>query len=395
MKSPLDHRDGQLVSIYESRDRRTAFIGEAPRMLRTAIFLLTILMLLTGCSDRSRPEARAVQLSTLDRAASAYPVELAEVRQEEVVEWIRAIGSVRADQRVNLSAEVGGRLAEIAVEVGDRVEKGALLARLDDERLRIGRDLARAEVEMARANLKKSKRDAQRQVNLYEDRVTSEYSLDQADLKAQIDAGQLKVTQARLAAAERDLADASITSPVDGEITRKHVEVGEFVEAGTPLFDIAKIDCVKVVVHVSELEITRLQKGQDAEISVDGHPGIVFRGTVNTISAQADLQTRAFPVEILVINDRAEKLLPGFVGRVRVRGRTFEDAISLPEEVIVQRDGHPVVFVATGDTASARAIETGFADRGRVLVTKGLKLGDRVIVTGQQSLRDGDRIQPR
>ena len=69
-----------------------------------------------------------------------------------MVEWIRAIGSVRADQRVNLSAEVGGILAEIGVEVGDRVEKGALLARLDDERLRIGRDLARAEVEMARAH---------------------------------------------------------------------------------------------------------------------------------------------------------------------------------------------------------------------------------------------------
>ena len=364
-------------------------------MFRAAIFLFAIPMLLAGCSDRSRPEARAVQLSSLDRAASVHPVELVEVRAEEVVEWIRAIGSVRADQRVSLSAEVGGRLAEIAVEVGDRVEKGALLARLDDERLRIARDLARAEVEMARANLEKSKRDAQRQVNLYEDRVTSEYSLDQADLKAQTDAGQLKVTQARLAAAERDLADASIISPVDGEITRKHVEVGEFIEAGTPLFDIAKIDRVKLVVHVSELEITRLHKGQDAEISVDGYPGIVFHGSVDTISAQADPQTRAFPVEILVVNDRAEKLLPGFVGRARIRGRSFENAISFPEEVVVQRDGRPVVFVAAGDTASVRAIETGFADRGRVLVTKGLKPGDRVIVTGQHSLRDGDSIQPR
>jgi membrane fusion protein (multidrug efflux system) len=248
---------------------------------------------------------------------------------------------------------------------------------------------------MARANLEKSRRDAERQANLYQGQVTSEYTLEQADLKARIDAGQLKVSQARLAAAERDLADASILSPVDGEITRKHVEVGELVEAGTPLFDIAKIDRVKVVVHVSELEVTRLHKEQEAEISVDGHPGIVFRGTVNTVSAQADSQTRAFPVEILVVNDQAEKLLPGFVGRARVRGRTFEKAISVPEEVVVQRDGHPVVFVASGDTASARAVETGFSDRGRVLVTRGLNPGDRVIVTGQQSLRDGDRIQPR
>jgi membrane fusion protein (multidrug efflux system) len=383
---------------------------------RFTVCSFAVLLILTGCSDRSRPEARAVQLSTLDRGASAHPVELTQVRAEDVVEWIRAIGSIHADQRVNLSAEVGGRLAEIEVEVGDLVGKGDLLARLDDERLRIARDLARAEVEMARANLEKSRRDAQRQVNLFEDQVTSEYSLEQADLKARIDEGQLKVTQARLAAAERDLADASIISPVDGEITRKHVEVGELIEAATPLFDIAKIDRVKVVVHVSELEIARLHKGQEAEISVDGvseleiarlhkgqeaeisvdgHPGIVFRGTVNTISAQADPQTRAFPVEILVVNDRAEKLLPGFIGRARIRGRTFENAISLPEEVVVQRDGRPVVFVATGDTASARVIETGFADRGSVLITKGLEAGDRVIVTGQQSLRDGDKIQPR
>jgi len=364
-------------------------------MLRTAIFLIAILLILTGCSDRSRTEGRAVQLSTLDRGASAHPVEITQVRAADVVEWIRAIGSIHADQQVDLSAEVGGRVGEIEAEVGDLVEKGALLARLDDERLRIARDLARAEVEMARANLEKSRRDAQRQVNLYEGQVTSEFSLEQANLKARVDEGQLKVTQARLAAAERDLADASIISPVDGEITRKHVEVGELVEAGTPVFDIAKIDRVKVVVHVSELEITRLRKGQEAEISVDGHPGVVFLGTVNTVSAQADTQTRAFPVEILVVNDRAEKLLPGFIGRARIRGRTFENTISLPEEVVVQRDGRPVVFVATGDTASARAIETGFAHRGRVVITKGLKAGDRVIVTGQQSLQDGDGIQPR
>ncbi len=362
---------------------------------RVTVCSFAILLILGGCSDRSRPEGRAVQLSTLDRGASAHPVELTQVKAEDVVEWIRAIGSIEADQQVDLSAEVGGRVGEIEAEVGDLVEKGALLARLDDERLRIARDLARAEVEMARANLEKSRRDAQRQVNLYEGHVTSEYSLEQADLKARVDEGQLKVTQARLAAAERDLADASIISPVDGEITRKHVEVGELVEAGTPVFDIAKIDRVKVVVHVSELEITRLRKGQEAEISVDGYPGVVFRGTVNTVSAQAHPQTRAFPVEILVVNDRAEKLLPGFIGRARIRGRTFENAISLLEEVVVQRDGHPVVFVATGDTASARAIEIGFSDRGRVLITQGLKPGDQVIVTGQQSLRSGDTIQPR
>jgi membrane fusion protein (multidrug efflux system) len=364
-------------------------------MLRAAACLLTMIPILTACSDSSRPEGRAVQLSTLDRSESAHPIEVLEVSAGDVVEWIREIGSVHADQRVNLSAEVGGRLAEIKVEVGDLARVGDLLARLDDERLRIARDLARAEVEMAQANLENSTRDAQRKVDLYQDHVTSEFFLDQASVKVKIDAGQLKVAQARLAAAERDLSDASIISPIAGEITRKHVEVGELIEAGTPLFDIVGIDRVKLAVNVSELEITRLRKGQEAEIRVDGHPGVVFHGRVNTISAEADPQTRSFPVEILVDNDRAEKLLPGFIGRVRIRGRSFENAISLPQEVVVRRDGHPVVFVVTGDTASARAVELGFSDRGRVLVNRGLKPGEKVVVTGQQSLQDGARVQVR
>jgi membrane fusion protein (multidrug efflux system) len=365
------------------------------RMTRTVVCLCTILLILAGCSDSSSPEGRAVELSTLDRASSAHPIEFVEVTGEVVVEWVRAIGSVYADQRVNLSAEVGGRLAEIKVAVGDLVKAGDLLAQLDDERLRSARDLAAAEVEMAKANLAKSRRDARRQGSLFKGEVTSEYSREQADLKAKVDAGQLKVAEARLAVAERDLSDTRIISPVDGEITRKHIEVGELAKAGTPLFDIAKIDRVKVVVHISELEIARLQKGQDAEIRVDGYPDVVFHGTVHTISAQADDQTRTFPVEILVINDRAEKLLPGFIARVRIRSRTFENALFLPEEVIVHRNGHPMVFVVNEGTASARVVELGFTDQGRVVIGKGLKPRDKVIVTGQQSLRDGDRVQPR
>jgi len=365
------------------------------RMLRTAGGLLTLIFILAGCSNGSRPEGRAVELSTLDRGQSAHPVELMVIEEEDVVEWIRAIGSVSADQHVNLSAEVGGRVASMEVEVGDMVEKGDVLALLDDERPRIARDHARAEVEIAEATLENSRRDAQRQANLFKDQIISEFAVDQAQVKVKIDEGQLKVARARLAAAERDLSDTRIVSPIDGEITRKHVEAGELVDAGTMLFDIAKIDRVKVTMHVSEREITELKKGQNAEITVDGYPGIVFHGTVNTISAEADPETRTFPVEILVVNDRPERLLPGFVGRVRIRGRTFENAISVPQEVVVYRDGHPVVYIVTSDTASEKAVELGFVDRGRVLITRGLKAGDKVVVTGQESLRDGAVIQVR
>jgi len=364
-------------------------------MLRAVIHLFFMILIVAGCSDVSGPGGRAVEQGALDRGAGALPVEIADAKEQEVVEWIQAIGSVSADKRVTLSAEVGGRVAEIHADVGDPVAKGDLLARLDDERNRIARELALADVEIAKANLENSKREVRREASLFEDQVTSQHSIDRAELKVRIDAGQLEVARAALAVAERNLSDSGIVSPIDGEITRKHVEVGELVQPGTALFDIVNIDRVKVTVHVSERDITRIHKGQIAEVGVDGYPGIVFRGSVNTIGVEADPQTRTFPVEILIVNDRPEKLLPGFIGRVRIRGRIFEKAIYLSQEVIDQRDGHPVIFVVTSNAASAKIVELGYANRGKVLISSGLRPGDKVVVTGQESLRDGARVSVR
>jgi membrane fusion protein (multidrug efflux system) len=315
-----------------------------------------------------------------------------EVRTQDVVEWIRGIGSVSADKSVTLAAEVGARVAETFADVGDLVEEGDVLARLDDERLRIARDLARAEVEIAKSNLANAGRDARRQADLFKDGIISEEMVEESDLDVDVFVGELEVAEARLAAAERDLSDATIKSPIYGEITRRRMEVGELIQPGSPVFDIADIRHIKVDVNVSEREITKIRKGQSAEIAVDGYPGVTFHGKVHTIGVEADMRTRNFPIEILAINDKPEKLLPGFIGRVRIRGRTFEDAIFLPREVIVDRDGSPTVYVATGDKASERPVVLGFEDRGKILISEGLRAGDKLVVTGQETLRDGSKI---
>ena len=364
-------------------------------MSKTPIYLLMIFLTMAACSDSSRPEGRAVQLGTIERGADAYPVEVTKIEEQKVVEWIQTVGSVSAEKQATLGTEVGGRMAQLHVDVGDRVTKGALLAQLDDERNRIARDLARAEVESAKANLENSMREASRQVSLFEDQITSEHSIDRAKSKEKIDTAQLKAAEARLAAAERDLSDTRIVSPFEGEITAKHIEVGELVQPGAPLFDIVNIERVKILIQVSERDVARIRKDQPAEIEVDGYPGTIFHGSVNTIGAEADDQTRTFPVEILVVNDLPQRLLPGFISRARIRGHTFEKAILLPQEVFVQRGGRPVVFVATSDTVSERVVELGFTHRGRVLVTKGLEPGDMVVTTGQEALRDGASIRIR
>lgn len=364
-------------------------------MYRKFVYLLIMILIITGCSEGTGTEGNSARNDRKESATGALPVEIMEVEEREVVEWIQAVGLVSADKRVTMSAEVGGSIAKIYVNAGDSVSKGDLLARLDDERNRIARDLARAEVEIARANLANSKRDIQRETRLFKDKVTSRHSIDQIALKVKIDEGRLKAVRAALAAAERNLRDSSVFSPMDGKITRKHIEVGELVGPGTPLFDIINIDRVKVTVHIPERDITRMHKGMDAEIYADGYPGIAFKGTVNTIVVEADPLTLTFPVEIMVVNNRPEKLLPGFICRVKIRGKVFKQAIFLSQEVVVRRDGHSVIFVAAGDTVSARIVETGFTNRGKILIKKGIKPGDRIVLVGQEALQDGTRIRIR
>ncbi len=362
-------------------------------MIRRFLAFSSMVLILAGCSDSSAPRGHRVQQGTLERGTGAIPVEVMELKaQEEVVEWIRGIGSVSADKSITLAAEVGGRVAETSADVGDLVDKGDILVRLDDERFRIARDLARAEVEIAKSNLEDSKRKARRQADLFKDSVISEEMVEEADLDVSVATGQLEMAQAKLAAAERDLSDATIRSPISGEITRKHIEAGELIQPGTPTFDIVDIQRVKVETNVSEREITRVHKGQSAEIEVDGYPGVTFHGAVHTISSEADPRTRTFPVEILVINNQPQKLLPGFIGRVRIRGRTFENAILLPQEFVVDREGRPTVFVVASDRASARAVKIDFRDRGKVLIAEGLKSGDTIVVTGQESLQDNAMV---
>ena len=361
-------------------------------MIRRVVSVCLALLLLAGCSDASGVRGRAVEQGTLDRGGGAIPVEIMEVRAQDVVEWIRGIGSVSADKRVTLAVEVGARVAETLADVGDLVKKGDILARLDDERLRIARDLARAETEIAKSNLEDAKRDARRQADLFKDGIISEEMTEESALDVNVFAGELEMAEAKLAAAERDLSDATIKSPIYGEITRRHIEVGELIQPGTPVFDIADIRNIKVDVNISEREITKIHKGQPAEIDVDGYPGVTFHGKVHTIGAEADMRTRNFPIEILVANDRPEKLFPGFIGRVRIRGRTFEGAIFLPREVIVDRDGNPTVYVATSDKVSEKSVVLGFQNRGKILISEGLHAGDKLVVTGQETLNDGSKI---
>jgi len=208
-------------------------------MPRVLIFLSSVILLaVVSCSDAS---GRRAEQGLLDREMAALPVEAIEVKQQDVVEWIRGVGTVSANQSVNIGAEVGGKVAEIRVDVGDLVREGDVLARLDDERLRVARNLARAEVNIAAANLEDAKSDVRRQEDLFNDGIISETVIEDAKLEVSTNKGKLEMAKAKLAAAERNLADATVVSPSAGEITRRHVDMGELIQPGDLLFDIVDI----------------------------------------------------------------------------------------------------------------------------------------------------------
>ena len=364
-------------------------------MLRTAILSPAILLILSGCSDRSRTEGRAVQSSTLDRGASARPVELAEIREEEVVEWIRAIGSIHADQLTHLSAEVAG----------DRGNPGG-----GGRPRRKGRSAGttRRRATSHRPGPGTSRgRDGPGQPRKIETRCTA----TSQSLPGASDFGVLPRAGRSESADRRRTAESRPGQARRGRERprgREHHQSGRL--ARSPGNTWRWVNSSKPEPASSTSRRSTASRSWFTSQGARDHPapqgtrGGNHRGRAprRRLPWRREHHQRPGgpPYPRLSRRDpgrqRPDREAAARVHLPRaIRGRTFENAISLPEEVVVQRDGRPVVFVATGDTASARAIETGFANRGRVLITKGLNPGDQVIVTGQQSLRSGDRIQTR
>ena len=191
---------------------------------------------------------------------------------------------------------------------------------------------------------------------------------------------------------EIELEQSVIQSEISGVIDTLYHEAGEFVSIGMPLARIVQLGQLKIVLGLPERDVIHCKAGQSVAIRFDAYPEKNVSGTIHRVATTAEQSTRTFPTEIRIDN-KDKTFKPGMIARALLVRKEYPNALTVPLFAIMTNEEEKFVFVLEGDLAARRTIEVGFFQRGRVLVASGLNPGEKVIVSGQRDLRDGQKIR--
>lgn len=305
------------------------------------------------------------------------PVETAMAITRTLSDDISAIGTLLAEETVSIAPETSGRVAEILFEDGHSVAAHAPLFKLDS-------DLARAALAEAGARLALAEANYGRNQTLRKSGNIAQSTYD-ASLT------ELEVARTAVESAQVRLDKLTITAPFDGTLGFKAISVGAYVNAGTPLVSLDKIDRLKVSFSVPELEYGRIAVTQPVEVTADALPGERFTATIVAIDPSVDVNGRALQVRA-DLDNRAMKLRPGLLVRISVKGVPRE-AVLVPESAIVQRGGTAFVYVVRDQNAEEARVRLGRRLPGLIEIVEGVSAGDDVVVAGNTSLSNGAAIE--
>lgn len=295
---------------------------------------------------------------------------------------IPAIGTFVAVQGIDVAPQVGGIVRSIRFESGQAVEAGALLVELDDF-------VEQADLKSNVALLKKSGLDLERQRELLARGSTPQTSYDSA--LSQRDTAAAAVERTRAVIAQK-----AIKAPFGGRLGIRQVNLGQYVSPGTPLVTLQSLDPVYVDFPVPEQHLDVLADGQAVEIRVDAFPDQTFVGTVTSIDAKVNQETRNVMVRAELANpDR--RLLPGMFADVSVVAGAPGAVVTLPRTAVVYSLYGDSVYVVkrAGEsvTAERRFVRTGETREDRVAIAEGVEAGEEVVTTGQIKLQPNAAIR--
>jgi multidrug efflux system membrane fusion protein len=321
-------------------------------------------------------------------------VEVASVREIAGAGGLRYSATVEPDAQVAVAFRVSGYVEEVAVEEGDRVSKGTVLARIRraDYAEKLGQ--ASASHAEAQAALDNAKSELARAQKLYAANALTKPELDGA--VANVEISQARVNRGRAAAGEAGLAlnDTTLVAPIDGVILRRNIERGDLGAPGSPAFVLADTRTVKIIFGAPDMMIASLRNGQLVDVTTESMPEKVFQAKVARIAPAADPKTRNFDVE-LHIDNASNELKPGMVASIEVT-RGADALLAIPLDAVVRpaksSDGYAVYVVDNGKVKS-RGVDLGEPMGSLVALRGGLQNGEQVIVSGPALLVEGQAVR--
>jgi len=393
---------GELSSLKIDRESRQRSPWRRPILLLVpAVLVLLLLYVLRWRQATSTLEVHVVQASLSGPGESSGSGEI-----------LTASGYVVARRKAVVSAKIQGRLADLRVEEGSRVEQGEVIARLEGQDYQAQVESRRAQVQRSEADLAEYQRQLRLAEELAHDNVLAKDQYEAAQSRVRIAEAALRQSQAELALAQAQLENTLIRAPFAGVVVKKMAEVGESVAPIPPgvnistssgaIVALADLDTLEVEADVSESNVAKLRADQPAEVTVEAFPDRRYRAVLRQIIPTAD-RTRATVMVKVTILDKDQDLKPEMSARVTflemegggepTSGEHRTQQVTVPVEALVTRDGETVVFLVRDGRAAQRVVVKGLERQGQVAIKQGLSGGETLVVNPPEALRDGSVVK--
>jgi len=353
--------------------------------------------------------AVAAPAPAVAQAQQAALVYVDTVRVEAASQTVPVIGRLVACRAGAVAARVDGSVSHIAVEVGDRVAAGDLLAELDRERYSAERDLhvarvaeARAAVAAVEAETALRQQELDRMEALRRSPAFSESRVDDKRQEVAMARGALGRARAAVTSAEAelrlagiDLADIEIRAPYAGVVSRRHTEIGAHIGAGAPVVSLVADDCKEIEADVPAAQVAGLVPGHAVTFELSGSQGqATVRAVVPEENPLTRTRTARFVPALGDLDDAVvDRLASGQSLVIRIPAGAPGDALTVHKDAVITRRGQPTVFVVVDGKAVPRPVTLGDAIGERFRVVEGLAAGDSAVVRGNERLRPDQAVR--
>lgn len=319
---------------------------------------------LASCGGKKDETAKAETVEELPN------VEIQKVHEQEVDQLVSYTATVEAFKTNNITTSTPNRIKSILVDVGYKVSKGQRLVVLDN-----------VNIDQLKVRLDNTERDYNRALELYNIGGGTKQAVDQ--MKTELDAARRQY--------DNQVENTILVSPISGVVTARNYDPGDMT-GQLPILTIEQLQPVKVLIHVSENEFTKVHKGMKVDVYLDVYGDERFEGTVELIHPTIDASTRTFTVEVNMAN-RDERIRPGMFARVVMNFGT-ENRVVVPDRAIVKQtgSGEKFVYVYKDGKVSFNNVKVGQRLGDTYELISGVENGSDVVISGQSRLANGIEV---
>lgn len=373
--------------------------------MKTARFVLLLfgIAALSACGGKENKNAESVKPPVAVEVALATP--------QNLVEGVDVTGALDPKFWADVRTQIPGLVKQVYVTEWVRVGKGAPLAKIDIaetealvKRAEAALEAAKAGQAQAQVSMNRADRELSRVLKLKESGLATQQSIDDSRTEAEASKARVESAKAQIRVAEEDLRHARaklakgvVSSPLDGVVAMRDVNVGDLASdaaAGKPIFRIVDNRLLNLTVTVPSVDSAKIKVGQSINFSVDSFPGKVFSGRVMFVNPELSSADRSLKV-IAEVKNVPELLKGGLFAKGRIVTGERKNVIVIPRSAIAGLDlssGKGIVNTLSDGTAKRREVRTGVVEGDMVEIVSGLKAGEQYVIRGGFNLKDGDRV---